>query len=60
MTITSAPCVRASHRPSRPGDEAPFSSGVESAGPPLLKPVDVTVHAHEFTAVELAFDSGIR
>jgi hypothetical protein len=32
----------------------------ESAGPPLLKPVDVTVHAHEFTAVELAFDSGIR
>ena len=33
----------------------------ESAGPPLLKPVDVTVqHAREFTAVELAFDSGIR
>jgi hypothetical protein len=32
----------------------------ESAGLPLLKPVDVTVHAHEFADVELAFDSGIR
>jgi hypothetical protein len=31
-----------------------------TTGLPLLKPVDVTVHAHEFTAVELAFDSGIR
>ena len=32
----------------------------ESAGLPLLKPVDVTVREHEFTDVELAFDSGIR
>jgi hypothetical protein len=32
----------------------------ESAGLPFLKPVDVTVRAHEFTDVELAFDSGIR
>ena len=32
----------------------------ESAGLPLLKPVDVIVDAHEFTDVELAFDSGIR
>jgi hypothetical protein len=32
----------------------------ESAGLPLLKPVDVTVDAHEFTDFELAFDSGIR
>jgi hypothetical protein len=32
----------------------------ESAGLPLLKPVDVTVRAHEFTDVDLAFDSGIR
>jgi hypothetical protein len=32
----------------------------ESAGLPLLKPVDVTVQAHEYTDVELAFDSGIR
>jgi hypothetical protein len=32
----------------------------ESAGLPLLKPVDVTVRAHEFTNVDLAFDSGIR
>jgi hypothetical protein len=31
----------------------------ESAGLPLLKPVDVIVDAHE-TDVELAFDSGIR
>jgi len=26
----------------------------------VLKPVDVIVDAHEFTDVELAFDSGIR
>jgi hypothetical protein len=32
----------------------------ESVGLPLLKPVEVTVRAHEFTDVELAFDSGIR
>jgi hypothetical protein len=32
----------------------------ESAGLPLLKPVDVIVDAHEFTDVELAFDSRIR
>jgi hypothetical protein len=32
----------------------------ESAGLPFLKPVDVAVHAHEFTDIELAFDSGIR
>jgi len=32
----------------------------ESGGLPLLKPVDITVRAHEFTDVELAFDSGIR
>jgi hypothetical protein len=32
----------------------------ESAGLPLLKPVDIIVRAHEFTDVELAFDSGIR
>jgi hypothetical protein len=32
----------------------------ESAGLPLLKPVDVTVQAHEFTNVTLVFDSGIR
>jgi hypothetical protein len=37
-----------------------FVLASESAGLPLLKPVDVTVHAHEFTDVELAFDSGIR
>jgi hypothetical protein len=32
----------------------------ESAGLPLLKPVDVSVRADEFADVELAFDSGIR
>jgi hypothetical protein len=32
----------------------------ESAGLPLLKPVEVTVHAHEFTEITLGFDSGIR
>jgi hypothetical protein len=32
----------------------------ESVGLPLLKPVDVTVQAHEFTDVELDFDTGIR
>ena len=32
----------------------------ESAGLPLLKPVEVTVHAHEFAEITLGFDSGIR
>jgi hypothetical protein len=38
----------------------PYVLESESAGLPLLKPVDVTVHVHEFTNVALAFDSGIR
>jgi hypothetical protein len=37
-----------------------LQSAAEAEALPLLKPVDVTVHANEFTNVTLAFDSGIR
>jgi hypothetical protein len=32
----------------------------EDAPWPFLKPVDVTVHAHQYTDVALGFDSGIQ
>lgn len=33
---------------------------VLQGGPPTAKPVAVTVHAHEFSQVDVLFDSGIR
>ena len=37
-----------------------LQSEAEAEALPLLKPVEATVRAHEFTNVTLAFDSGIR
>jgi hypothetical protein len=37
-----------------------LESVAEAESLPLLKPTEVTIREHEFTNVELAFDSGIR
>jgi hypothetical protein len=37
-----------------------LQSVAEAESLPLLKPTEVTIREHEFTNVELAFDSGIR